>query len=168
MATQPPAPFVEGTPPRLVKLYVRDHFAAATAGGRLARRIRRAVAGSPIGATFGTIDVEIDADRQQLRSLMSEWGIAPSRIKAVSAMLGELVARTKLNGRLLRPSPLSRVLELEGLIAGVAAKERLWATLEARSAPDSSQCASMAVMRLRAVDQGERLRQAHHLAVAGL
>jgi hypothetical protein len=37
--------------------------------------------------------------------------------------------RLKLNGRILRRSPLSRVVELEALVVGVRGKEALWTAL---------------------------------------
>ena len=42
---------------------------------------------------------------------------------------GELVGRLKTNGRLSTYSPLSRLLELEMLLAGIDAKRSLWRSL---------------------------------------
>jgi hypothetical protein len=62
---------------------------------------------------------------------MAALGVEPSRIKSMGARLGELVARLKANGRLFEYSPASRVLELEGLLAGITAKRQLWRSLSA-------------------------------------
>jgi hypothetical protein len=43
--------------------------------------------------------------------------------------MGEKVGRLKPNGQLLQFSPLSRVVEIEGLITGVGGKLSLWRTL---------------------------------------
>jgi hypothetical protein len=51
------------------------------------------------------------------------------RYKAVLAMAAERVGRLKPNGRLLRPSPLSALLEVEILRGAVMGKLSGWQTL---------------------------------------
>src|SRR4051794_25402607 len=60
---------------------------------------------------------------------MSELGISPDRLKNAAAWTGEKAGRLKLNGRLTSYSPLSPVVELEALIAGVTGKRALWRAL---------------------------------------
>ena len=53
----------------------------------------------------------------------------PSRLKIALARTAERASRLTLNGRLLGYSPLSRVIELETLGAGILAKRGLWNAL---------------------------------------
>jgi hypothetical protein len=48
-----------------------------------------------------------------------------------SAPADEIASRLKANGRLIGYSPLSRVLELEGLIMGITGKLEMWRSLQA-------------------------------------
>ena len=95
----------------LLAIYVQDHHAAGLAGARVARRVAMAV--------------ERDSGNAELRRVASEISedlLAFSRIT-------ERFARLKLNGRLLRRSPLSDLLELETLVVGITGKQALWVSL---------------------------------------
>jgi hypothetical protein len=74
---------------------------------------------------------EIEADLRSLEALMASMDVEPSRAKDVVARLAERVGRLKLNGRVLRRSPLSDVVELETLVVGITGKEALWESLRA-------------------------------------
>ena len=136
-------------PDRLLEIYLADHLAAATAGAALARRAARNNAGNATGEFLRRLAAEIEEDRQTLARLVRELGLSRSRPKEAVASLAEKLARLKLNGRLRRYSPLSRVLELEGLSVGIAGKLALWESLQ--SLPTSGE-------RLRAFDL-ERLAE---------
>ncbi len=60
---------------------------------------------------------------------MHENEMSPSRVKLAAVRLGERLGRLKLNGRLLRYSPLSRVVELEGLYLVSHMRLMLWQAL---------------------------------------
>ena len=83
---------------------------------------------------------------------MLSLGISPSKPKAALALMGERAARFKLNGRLVRHSPLSRFEELDVLLIGLDAKATLWGTLR-----DSAGLGQ----RLPHVDFGELIERAH-------
>ena len=74
---------------------------------------------------------EIEADLRTLEGLMASIGVEPSRAKDALARLAERAGRLKLNGRVLRHSPLSDVFELETLVVGITGKEALWESLRA-------------------------------------
>jgi len=59
----------------------------------------------------------------------SELGVAGGQVKRALARIAERVSALKLNGRLLRRSPLSPLVECEALTAAIGAKHRLWAAL---------------------------------------
>lgn len=73
----------------------------------------------------------IDSDLATLETVMERLDISPSRSKDILLRLGERFGRGKLNGSVTSRSPLSRLLELEALEAGIRSKQRLWSSLEA-------------------------------------
>lgn len=114
----------------LLAIYLRDHHAGATAGLEVARRSARSNRGSELGAFLERLAREIEEDRAELERIMRARGVRPSRPKDAGAWLAAKAGRLKLNGRLRSYSPLSRVLELEGLTIGVTGKLALWRALE--------------------------------------
>jgi hypothetical protein len=113
---------------KLIEIYLKDHFAGASGGAQLAHRIAGAVEGAE-HVEMEAIANEIDEDREALREIMTQLDVDPDRVKQAAAQAGELMGRLKLNGRVLSPSPLSRVLEYEGMIMGVTGKLELWRSL---------------------------------------
>jgi hypothetical protein len=149
-------------PQDLLDVYLSDHFAGATAGLDLAKRM----ADTQDDPELAAIAREIEGDRETLRELMSVTGVRPPFIKTALGWLGEKAGRLKLNERLTSRSPLSSVIELEGLITGVSGKLELWRTLGA-IAPSDQRLASFDFDRLasRAEDQRRRLEELHGKAV---
>src|SRR5690606_10454463 len=96
---------------------------------------------------------------------MAGADVEPSTLKKVLGAVGERFARLKSNGRFVRYSPSSRVVEIEGLQAGVTLKRELWralrvsAALGPRTAPPS-----LGELEQRASDQLERLEELHERA----
>ena len=60
---------------------------------------------------------------------MRRLGVEPDRVKDTFSRIAERLGRLKLNGRLLRRSPLSDLLELETLVVGITGKQALWVSL---------------------------------------
>jgi hypothetical protein len=118
-------------------IYLRDHFAGATAGLELARRVSRSATGTGQAPFYADLAHRIAADREALRDVMATLGVAPSSVKNALAWTLEKAGRLKLNGRVLRPSPLSRLVELETLALGVTGKKTLWRSLATIKAFDS-------------------------------
>lgn len=118
-------------------IYLRDHFAGATAGLELAKRVSESARGTETGPFYGDLVRRIAADRETLREIMTTLGIAPSTAKNALAWALERAGRLKLNGRIIRPSPLSRLVELEALTLGVTGKRALWRALAAIKSADS-------------------------------
>jgi hypothetical protein len=117
-------------PDRLLSIYLNDHLAGATLGVDLVRRARASNEGTPLGDHLERLALEIEADRETLQRLMSELGVHRDRLKASGAWAAEKVGRLKLNGRLTGYSPLSRLVELEGLHLGITGKRDMWLALE--------------------------------------
>jgi hypothetical protein len=86
-------------------------------------------------------------------------------VKEGSAWVGEKLGRLKLNGQLRGYSPLSRLLELEGLVAGVNAKRGLWRSLQAADElQESLEGVDLNALTRRAEDQSRRLEALHERA----
>jgi hypothetical protein len=119
-------------------IYLNDHLAGATIGVELARRAARENEGTELGEFLRGLRTEIEEDRAQLITLMRALKIPRSRPKEATAWTLEKLGRLKLNGQVTGYSPLSRLLELEGLAAGIEAKRALWAALAERSREDDS------------------------------
>src|SRR3954453_6653802 len=143
---------------RYLPIYLNDHLAGATLGVELARRTLRENDDGELGEFLRWLCREVVADRRSLLALMQEHGVQPSLAKSGGAWLAEKIGRLKPNGHLTTYSPLSPLVELEGLAAGIEAKLPPWLALrEAGSAVDT--------LVERARDQRERL-EPHRLAAA--
>jgi hypothetical protein len=119
-------------PRKLLAVYLNDHLAGATLGLELVRRTARENRDSTLGSFLADVLLpEIEEDRRTLQRLMGQVGIPPSKPKIAAAWLAEKLGRLKLNGELRGYSPLSRLVELEGLAVGIEGKRSLWLALEA-------------------------------------
>jgi hypothetical protein len=106
---------------RLLRIYLQDHHAASAGGVALASRAL---------GPHHPLAKQIARDREALERVMRELSIAPNAIKVGMVRVAERVGRLKLNGRILKRSPLSSVIELETLVVGVRGKEALWTALQ--------------------------------------
>lgn len=146
----------------LLPIYLNDHLAAATAGVDLAKRAAGSNDGTEFGEFLHDFAAEAEADRNQLEDIISRLGVKRDELKVGAGWLAEKLGRLKLNGRLLEYSPLSRVIELEGLIAGTHARQSLWRTLAAL-APDEPRIADIDFVQLvqRTEEQLDGLTEQH-------
>lgn len=118
-----------GTDLALLGIYLNDHLAGATAGTERARHLVRSTRDSALAEALGPVSAEIAQDRKALLGIMRNLGIPVRRYKICAGWTAEKVARLKGNGRLVRRSPLSTVLELEALRTAVEGKAAGWETL---------------------------------------
>jgi hypothetical protein len=144
---------------KYLPIYLNDHYAGSTLGVELAKRAAKNSAdNAEFGPPLATLATEIDEDRDALKRIMGRLDVSEDRIKASIFWLGEKVGRLKPNGELLHFSPLSRVVELEGLITGVGGKLSLWRTLlELAEREDRLDAGELEVLAGRAEDQLLRL-----------
>jgi len=154
-----------GAAGRALEVYLRDHFAGSTAGLALVRRCRRGASGTTLRDVLSEIETAIEEDRRALEAMMAALGASPSRFKSALGSVAEVVGRLKSNGRLIRRSPSSTVVELEGLAAGIVTKRNLWRSLRA-IAPTRAVLDVSELDRLveRATSQFERVTSAHERA----
>ena len=111
---------------KLLHIYVNDHLAAATAGRELTKRCLSNNSGTPLGEFLRGFLAEITEDRSTVESVLQSTGGKRDRFKPIAGWIAEKAGRLKLNGQIRGYSDLSRVLELEGLCAGVEAKKAMW------------------------------------------
>ena len=142
----------------LLAIYLNDHLAGATVGRELAKRAAGSNRGTAHAAFLERLADEVDADRETLLAIMGALGVRVDRVKVAGAWGAEKLGRLKLNGRVLGYSPLSRVVELEGLTLGVHGKLSLWRTLDELASPGLAAFDLQALMR-RAEAQLEELEE---------
>ena len=132
---------------RLLTVYLRDHHALLIALRELAGRMNT-TARTDEQRTFATEVARIaNDDLACLEAFLSQLDSAPSRTRDSAVWAAEKLGRLKLNGRVLRPSPLSAVVELEGCRLLLESSRALWAGLE----------------QLGPVDAPQRARRTEHL-----
>jgi hypothetical protein len=114
----------------LIGIYLQDHLALSSAGIRLARRCRRENAAEGELARFlDRLIPELEQDRAVLVEVATALGTKRDVLKEAAVAVGDLVGRLKLNGHLLTYSNLSRLWELEALIAGTSSRLSAWRIL---------------------------------------
>jgi hypothetical protein len=113
----------------LLGIYLNDHLAGATAGAERARHMVRSYRGTDLAAAMGPIAAEIAEDRASLIGIMRRLDVPVRPYKVYTGRLAERVGRLKSNGRLVRRSPLTPLVELEMLRVGVEGKTAAWEAL---------------------------------------
>jgi hypothetical protein len=116
---------------KYLPIYLNDHLAGAVAAVQLARRAAGQNEGTEYGEALAGLAADIDQDRRTLQDLLKRLGIRGDPVKLLSSVVAEKLGRLKLNGELLRYSPLSRLEEIELLMLGVEGKLALWRALRA-------------------------------------
>jgi len=120
---------------RMLSTYLNDHLTGSMLGVELCRRARGSNDGTPLGRYLAELCVEIEEDRDTLKRVMEAAGAGEDRLKQSFGWVAEKAGRLKPNNRLFGYSPLSRVIELEGLSLGVEGKRCLWQALRVLEDP---------------------------------
>ena len=153
---------------KLLGIYLNDHLAGATAGLELAKRALSNNSGTEYGRFVERLTRAIDEDRRALAGLMDRLGIPENRGKQAAAWVAEKAGRLKLNGQLTGYSPLSRLVEIEGLALGVEGKASLWRSLRQVAGSDPRiEIAELETLLARAEQQRDELER-HRLEAAAL
>jgi hypothetical protein len=114
---------------RLLAVYLRDHHALLVALRELARRMSTARRTAEQRAFADDVHRVADDDRACVEQYLERIESAPSRTRHAAVWAAEKLGRLKLNGRVLRPSPLSAVTELEGCRVLLESDRAAWAGL---------------------------------------
>jgi hypothetical protein len=149
---------------KYLPIYLNDHLTASTFALEVARRAANANRDSELGDFLAGLRGEITADRQALEEIMSALGISRDQLKRPVGWIAEKVSRLKLNGELLRRSPLSQTVELELLSLGIEGKRLMWLAL-AETHGDRIGADRLATLVARAEEQRAGVER-HRLAAA--
>ncbi len=147
-------------------LYLRNHEAGASGGYDFFRRTAASHRKLPHGPAIRALADEVHEDLVALRTLMRTQGVGRDLALDVAARVAEKLGRLKPNGHLLRRSPLTDLVEIEGCLDAVHAKAAGWHALAALG--DDGWIATDEIARLqeRAQSQIERLEVIHHEVAA--
>ena len=148
----------------LLRIYLQDQDAALIISQRIARRSGTSNRGTELGDLLSRLWKQLLEDSASLEEIMSLLGIRPSRVKRASTWGAEKLGRMKLNGRLIRYSDLSRVYEIESLLAFLGLKRSLWAALK-QNFPEALGSVDMDALIAKATRQLEEL-EPHREAAA--
>ena len=115
----------------LLGIYLNDHLAGATVGTDRSRSLAEAEAerDPALADAVGPFSDESAEDRAELLRIMRSLDVPVRRYKIVAGRLAERAGRLKGNGRIVRRSPLTPMVELEMLRLGVEGKAAVWRTL---------------------------------------
>src|SRR4051794_15446983 len=138
--------------------YLNDHLAVAIAGAELAKRTLSSNEGTPYEDVLRRIRDDLEADQRLMREVMRALDVSEDPVKKGLAWLGEKLGRLKINDSLTSYSPLSRVVELEGLMVVTGILRNTWASLgEVLGAdervPDVAGARDRAMRNLRELEQ---------------
>ncbi len=120
---------------KLLSTYLNDHLAGSTVGVELCRRAASNNAGTELGGFLDGLAGEIEEDRDTLHKVMERLDVKKDKVKVAAGWTAEKAGRLKPNNRLLGYSPLSRLIEVEGLALGVEGKRSLWEVLSELNEP---------------------------------
>ncbi|WP_235735501.1 hypothetical protein [Nocardioides alcanivorans] len=141
---------------------LQHHWAGATAGVAFFDRVGRGFPDPEVAAEVRRLAAEVNDDRESLRQLMRSLGFEPSRLGAATARAGEWLGRFKPNGRVIRRSPLTDVLELEMLRNALSGKRIGWqVVLEISEHDDRIDSGSIRTLLDRADSHLDRLGELH-------
>ena len=146
---------------QLLRLYLKDHLTGSTAGVQRIRRMARAYADTSIGAPLSELAREIAEGREHLLQVMGRLHMRPGRLRNAIAAIGERLGRLKLNGRFIRKSPTSPLLETELMRSAVIGQRGLWQTLTTLAEQLSLDRADFETLTAKTTQQIESLDQIH-------
>ena len=130
------APHIPGSiDAKLLGLYLSDHLSGSTAGVSRIQRMADAYADTPVAADLARVSAELQRERDLLEGLIHDLDVRQRPHRQAAAWLAEHAGRLKLNGRIVRRSPMTMVLEAELMRAAILGKIGGWQTLE-ELAPD--------------------------------
>lgn len=148
-------------------VYLRNHEAAARAGSALFARVARSHRGEAYATELDELRREIREDLSTLRGILRRVQVPLDLVLGTALLVGERVSRLKPNGRLVRRSPLTPLIEVEGLLDAVHAKAAGWWALDAAEL-EASVAPELPSLIARADSQIERLRAIHASVAASV
>jgi hypothetical protein len=145
----------------LLAIYLNDHLAASAGGVALARRVAGSRSG-PTADAMRRLEQQLTEDRDALVSIAQRLGVRRTFYKEPVAVVAERLGRLKPNGAVVRRSPLSDVVEYEGLALAIDANRAVWRTLRGLTATRSElDAAELDALIARVGEQAEQVERCH-------
>ena len=155
---------------KLLGIYLNDHLAGSTVGRELAKRAASNNKDTQFSPFLDRLAKEISEDRDTLLEVMRVLDVGEDHVKAIGAFVVEKVGRLKLNGSWFSYSPLSRLVEFEGLMVGITGKLGLWRALRQLDDPRLAPF-DLGALERRATEQRDGMEEqrleAARIALAG-
>ena len=111
-----------------LKSYLNDHRAGASAGTDLARRIWRTHRSGEWGPQLAQVFESIRNEKDLLDDVRANLGVAGGQLRRAAALVVERASRLKMSGG-SDEFPVGTIAEIEVLMSGIQAKQRLWCAL---------------------------------------
>ncbi len=146
---------------QLLTIYLSDHLAGATGAVQRLSQMVSQHTDLDVHAELVTLASEVEQDRGVLLDIIERVGGRPQRLKLVAGRFGEVLGRLKLNGRVWSRSPLTPLVEIEAIQAGVTGKLSLWQSLGAHADTLGLDANDLADLQDRARTQLRVLEQCH-------
>ena len=109
--------------------YLNDHLAGSLIAVEIMEHLETEA--SDLMPDLAALKSDIEADRDQLRSLMHRLGIVESRVRKVTSWIAEQVTEAKFEADDETQGTLRRLERLEALAVGIDGKSALWRALNA-------------------------------------
>lgn len=116
---------------RWLTRYLQDHYVASRGELELFERSAGSLQDPHSREEVSALTREATEDRAALLAVMDALDVPEAPVQEQVAVVGERLGRLKPNGTLVRRSPLSDLVELEGLTVAVRAKRAAWTSLRA-------------------------------------
>jgi hypothetical protein len=146
--------------------YLNDHLAGSVVAVELMENLEAAYEGSPVADFVAQLRADVEADRQQLKTMMSRLQISESRTRKASAWLTEKLTELKLRLDDSAHGDLRLFESLEALSLGIEGKKSLWLALSAAAEVSPElRIADYEQLKNRAEEQRNRV-EAKRLEVA--
>ena len=146
------------------RIYLNDHRGLLAAEQALAARSLSSNEGTDLGHLLQAVVDQNAADQVVVDQLLERTDGSQNPLKRFAAIIGERFGRLKMNGQLTGYSPLSRVIEVEALLASTAMRRGMWNAVVAM-AIDDGVTTDAATRAEHAARQHSRLGEHHAAAV---
>ena len=152
----------------LLRIYLNDHLGGSVGAIAVLEYCAEQNPDGALGTFLSRLLEEIQADQQVLQDLIHRIGGTENPLKKTAGWLSEKLHRAKPSGEILSYSDLTRLEELEELVAGITGKKALWDTLAAVCEADPRfQGVDFPALSQQAQRQRDEL-EPHRLAAARL
>lgn len=148
-----------------LEVYLKDHYAAGVGALELIRHSRKSHESTPWAAFFAELEIEVEADHEQLHNLIQALGWDDSGVRNAGAWMAEKLGRAKLGFSGSETSALRLLQTLESLALGIKGKQLLWRALAAvRDTLAVLQKTDFELLEKRAIEQLEKVETKRLLA----